>query len=188
MKYLLILSGYFVFITASYGQKENGPVRVTDSIDSKIKKEIQLEVIQFSKSILQKGYQFDSVEIEFMIDTFRIEKYQTKFLAYDWSTAGMRKSAYDAAQKYDSLLNKFYKKVLAILQPEDKTVLIAAQKAWLAYRDKELLLINKISEEKYTGGGTIWQVLNASDYHEMVKQRTIEIYIHYLNVSGITSK
>ena len=70
-----------------------------------------------------------------------------------------------------------------LTHPTDKAVLVAAQKAWLVYRDKELKLINKISDEKYSGGGTIWQVLNASDYYGMVKQRTIEMHSHYWNLS-----
>jgi uncharacterized protein YecT (DUF1311 family) len=188
MKYLIFLTGYFVFLTASYGQKDNGPIGVTDSIDKKIKEEVRLEAMRFSKELSQKGYNLDSVAIAFMVDTLRIERYQIKFLAYDYTTAGMRQSAYDAADKYDSLLNKIYKKILALLQPQDKAVLVAAQKAWLVYRDKELKLIDKISDEKYSGGGTIWQVLNASDYYGMVKQRTIEMFSHYLNISGNLGK
>ncbi len=183
MKHIIYLHLFLFIQSACYAQSKNGPAEVTKEIEKKINQEITKE------SGLLKSRLTDSKEatdvIEFTLDTFRIEKYRERFIDYDWSTAGMRSATYDAADKYDRLLNKYYKKLLLILKQVDKSVLINVQKSWISFRDNELKLIGTISKDEYSGGGTIQGILNASDYLEIIKQRTFTIYQHYLRAAQI---
>ena len=76
----------------------------------------------------------------------------------------MRDAGYEAATLYDSLLNKYYKKFLAVLKGEDKKNLLQAQKSWLAFRDNETKLVETISKDQYSGGGTMQQLTESSEY------------------------
>ena len=173
--------GLLLFQTVTFSQSESGPVEVTAGIEKKIKQEIEKEVALLKTNLTNKRQ--SSTSIEFALDTFRIEKYQEKYIEYDWTTAGMRQATYDAASKYDSLLNKYYKKLLSVLTQKDKVVLVNAQKSWIVFRDNELKLVSTISKDEYSGGGTMQQLIDASEYLDIVSQRTIAIYQHYLRAT-----
>jgi uncharacterized protein YecT (DUF1311 family) len=90
----------------------------------------------------------------------------------------MTTAGYEAAKAYDSLLNKYYKKLLSKLKPVDKTTLTQAQKAWIAFRDTEEKLIATVSKDEYSGGGTVQQLIDTSQYLELIKQRALQIFDH----------
>lgn len=125
------------------------PVSVTPELQKKIKQDIEKE-IPFLKQRLEKEL-INPVQIEFILDTFRAERFMTKYIDLDYSDFGMRDAGYKTAKLYDSLLNKYYKKLLAVLKPGDRKALIQAQKAWLAFRDCEFKLVEIISKEEYAG-------------------------------------
>lgn len=102
-----------------------------------------------------------------------------KSMEYDYSTAGMSDASYYAAHQYDSLLNKYYKRLLSVLKGADKAVLIKAQKAWLAFRDSEMKLVDTMSKEEYSGGGTVQQLTDASIYLAFIKNRVVTLFDHY---------
>ena len=77
------------------------------------------------------------------------------------------------------MLNKYYNKLLKILKPEDKKILVTAQRAWLAYRDPEAKLIGTMTKEEYSGGGTIQSNIATGAYSDLVAKRTIEIFNYY---------
>ncbi|PZP50849.1 MAG: hypothetical protein DI598_04655 [Pseudopedobacter saltans] len=176
MKYFTLTIISLCFYTFSFSQKDM-PVEVTPAIEKKINKEVVKEIDQL-KVKLSKQNDFP-IANEFTIDTFRINLYQQKYMEYDWSTAGMRKATYDAANKYDSLLNKYYKKLMTILKSNDKTTLVNTQKSWITFRDNELKLIQTISKDEYSGGGTMQQLIDASSYLEIITQRAITLYQYY---------
>jgi uncharacterized protein YecT (DUF1311 family) len=165
-----------LFWTLAFSQSSDGPVEVTPAMEKKIRQDIEKAVVPFRQGKKKTGD--TDLSIEFAVDTFRIEQYMEKYMDHDYSTAGMRAATYEAAHLYDSLLNKYYKMLLAVLKPEDKKVLIQAQKAWISYRDSELKLVDIVSKDEYSGGGTMQQLIDASYYLEMIKSRTIEIYHH----------
>ncbi|HEY1112308.1 MAG TPA: lysozyme inhibitor LprI family protein, partial [Chitinophagaceae bacterium] len=134
------------------------------------------------KTDLKKDGVSDLV-IELTIDTFRIQQFMEQYMAIDYSTAGMRGASHEAADRYDSLLNKYYKKLAAVLAPEDRKVLVQAQKAWITYRDSELKLVGVVSKDEYSGGGTVQQLIDSSYYLEIIKSRTIDIYDHLLRAA-----
>jgi uncharacterized protein YecT (DUF1311 family) len=68
---------------------------------------------------------------------------------------------------------------LKLLKPEDKKVLIAAQKAWLQFRAAEFKLIGIMGKEEYSGGGDIQSNIAVSLYSELIVKRAIDIFDYY---------
>jgi uncharacterized protein YecT (DUF1311 family) len=172
MKYLILALLFFVQLSA-YSQ---APQEVTPDIEKKIRQQVDIEVGNMKSKLKAEGA--SAAVIEFSIDTLRIERYFEMYLNYDYSTAGMSGAGYNAAHEYDSLLNKYYKKLLAKLKPEDQKILTRAQKAWITYRDTETALTETMSKEEYSGGGTIQLLINSSDYLELIKSRVIALFEH----------
>jgi uncharacterized protein YecT (DUF1311 family) len=106
-----------------------------------------------------------------------------EYIELDFSDFGMRDAGYKTAKLYDSLLNKYYKNLSTTLQGEDKKVLIQAQKAWITFRDSEFKLVETISKDEYSGGGTMQQLTEASEYLDLIKSRTIAIFDHYIRAT-----
>lgn len=155
----------------------------TAELEKKIKQEIDIEIPKIEQQLRKTNTNL--AIIEFTLDTLRIEMLMDKRLKSAYSDFGMRDIAYGTAKLYDSLLNKYYKKLLARLQPEDKKVLVKAQKNWIAFRDSESDLISTISKDQYSGGGTMQQLTEASEYLEMVKTRTVAIFNHLARATQI---
>jgi uncharacterized protein YecT (DUF1311 family) len=175
VKFILMAAMLLLRFT-SYAQDIKYPVEVTEAIEKKIRQEIVQEAAQLKAKLTKKKE--SALAIEFALDTFRIENYQGKYINYDYSTAAMTNVTYNLADAYDSLLNKYYKKLLAILKPADKAILINAQKSWISFRDNEWKLIGTISKDEYSGGGTMQQTINASERVNMIRARTVAVYNH----------
>ena len=89
----------------------------------------------------------------------------------------------ELADSYDQLMNRYYNKLLNRLDPKDKTILIHAQKNWLAYRDAEKKLIGLLNSDAYTGGGTVYSNIRISQYAALISKRTVEIFNYYNNIT-----
>ncbi len=176
MKLILFIVS-LLFGLSGFSQTPKDPVEMTPQLQAKIKNNIELLVPPFKRNL--EKYKMNSTEIEFAVDTFCVEKFMEKWIEVDYTDAGMSEGAYAGARLYDSLLNKYYKKLLAVLKADDKKTLIQAQKAWIQFRDSEYKLIETISKDEYSGGGTIQQLNDSGDYLNLVKTRTIAIYEHY---------
>jgi uncharacterized protein YecT (DUF1311 family) len=88
------------------------------------------------------------------------------------TTAGMIKCEIVAAQEWDQELNKYYKLLLSVLNPDEKEKIKSSQVQWLKYRDNE----NTFSQTLYNNmQGTMWRVANASRRTEIIKQRALEL-------------
>lgn len=130
MKSLLLI--LFLFLsTIGRSQTAKGPKEVTPEMEKTIKAKIEKDIAGFKK--VQDSDR--AVATEFAIDTMRIERYMKEYMELDYSTAGMRFAMNEAASAYDVVLNKYYKKLLLKLKPADKTALIQAEKAWIAFKD-----------------------------------------------------
>ena len=92
------------------------------------------------------------------------------------STSGMLNCVSDAYKKWDIELNRNYKLLRQILGEEDKTVLMASQKAWLSYRDTEFKTIHAIFQNK---NGTMYIPMAAHSRVEIIKKRAIELADYY---------
>jgi uncharacterized protein YecT (DUF1311 family) len=174
MKQVLFFS-ILIFLQQISIAQVSSPKEVTAQVLEKIKQDVELQVPNYKLELGQKG--FSEEQIEFSVDTFRIEQIASKCIEINYSTAGI-----NAAFAYDKLLNKFYAKLVNILEVQDKKVLIAAQKAWLSYRDAEAKLISTMSKDVYTGGGTMQSNITNSNYAALIANRALEIFSHYNRV------
>lgn len=125
MKYLYLI---VILLTGNRLLAQNyTPREVTAEVVLQIQKEVDLEVPKVKQKLIEKG--FTKEELEFAIDTFKIEQITSKRIEIDYSTAGMNMSISELTVGYDKLLNKYYNKLLKLLNKEDKKVLVKAQKS-----------------------------------------------------------
>jgi uncharacterized protein YecT (DUF1311 family) len=177
VKYIFLLLGLLIQ-TITFSQTHKDPVEVTPELLVKLKQEIEREVPGI-KSELEITTE-NTIRIEFTLDTFKIERLIIKMVDLDYSDIGLYNAVYEAAKGYDILLNKYYKKLLAALKGDDKKALVSAQKSWLSFRDTETKLVETISKDEYSGGGTLQQLTESSAYYNLIKTRTISIFEHYV--------
>ena len=171
---------FFLFLSSFLFAQVAGPKEITPDMLQKIKTEVERKVPAFKKELQKKDWNDD--EIEFALDTFRIEQIVAKRIDIDYSTAGMDRAVSDLTNEYDVLLNKYYKKLLALMNGTDKNVLVNAQRAWIKYRDTEGEFISTVSKDEYSGGGTIQTLVVTGNYSELVIKRTCEIFNYYNKV------
>ena len=107
----------------------------------------------------------------------------TDRLQQDNSDFGMSDATYKIATLYDSLLNKYYKKLSGVLKGDDKKDLTQAQKSWITFRDNETKLVATISKDQYSGGGTMQRLTESSEYLTLIKNRVITLFEHYLRAT-----
>jgi len=177
MKFLILSLSLLVFgIKPALAQFED-PKEITPQILQKIKEDVEKEVKSYSDNLSIDEMSKD--QLEFSIDTFKIEHLVSKRMDIDYSTAGMNTTLDERTKAYDVLLNKYYNKILKLLKPEDKKALISAQKSWIAYRDTEMKLIATLTKESYSGGGTIQSSIATGAYSDLVVNRTIELFRYY---------
>lgn len=87
------------------------------------------------------------------------------------STAGMRECCYTALDAWDAEMNKTYAALLEVLSPEGQSALREAQRAWLAFRDKQLELNYQFYIEELQG--TMYHVMASHANMDVVKQRAL---------------
>jgi uncharacterized protein YecT (DUF1311 family) len=166
----------FLLLASGLCTRAQGPRPFTDGDERQLRAAIDKEAALLRQSLLKE--QTAPPLIEITLDTFRVERYLERRMAIDYSTAGMRMASMEAAHRYDSLLNKYYRKLLQTLKPADRPVLVAAQKAWIAFRDAEMKLVAVMSKEEYSGGGTVQQIINTDAYYQAVRERALGIIDH----------
>jgi uncharacterized protein YecT (DUF1311 family) len=160
----------------SFGQK-NAPKEITSQVLQKIKADVEKDVSAFKQKISKEEMTAD--RIEFSVDTFRIEQIVSKRMDIDYSTNGMNITVEEMTVSYDKLMNKYFNKLFKSLKPEDKKVLVTAQKAWIGYRNAEGKLIGTMTKDIYSGGGTIQSNIATGSYSNLVIKRAIEIFNYY---------
>ena len=159
----------------TFGQ--NSPKEISPENLKKIKAEVEAQIPKLKVTLSKQELNAD--EIEFKIDTFRIETVASKRMEIDYSTAGINITVDESTTSYDKLMNKYYGKLMKLLKTEDKKILTIAQKAWLVFRDAELKLIGTMTEDQYSGGGTIQSNIRMGQYSSLVIERTKDIFNYY---------
>lgn len=144
----------------------------------KITAEADAEAVAYKKTLKESDGQ-TAAWIDFSTDTFRINRISDKRMEVDFSTHGMNQTVMATTEAYDLLLNKYYNKLMGLLKGEDKKVLVAAQRAWLVFRDAEKKLIGVTRKEEYSGGGTIQSNIFTGLYASMIEERAIAIFNYY---------
>ena len=82
----------------------------------------------------------------------------------------MNETAYASYKKADAELNKVYKKLMAILSQNEKTLLIQAEKDWVKFRDSHC----EFEASQYEGG-TIQPLIYSTCLEELTRKRIAEI-------------
>lgn len=154
------------------------PKQVTDEQLAQFTEAIEQDAVKL-KGVLEKANytsEFDKQRyIEFTLDTFKIERMFKLKLSTDYSTAGMVNAGSEMEGEYDKLLNKYYQILLARLDEKDKETLKQSQRNWIAFRDSERELNLLLTDQEYSGGGTIQSVISMSRSLELTKKRVFEI-------------
>lgn len=176
MKSLLFILIFFFAGYFSFGQN-GGSKEITPTLLRKLKADIEKQIPEFKKQLSARELSAD--QMEFAVDTFRIEQLVSKRMDIDYSTQGMNKTFQEMTKSYDSLMNRYYTKLLRALKPEDKRVLMNAQKSWLVYRDAEAKLIGSLTKIEYSGGGSIQSNIAVGAYADLVVRRAIVIFNYY---------
>ena len=178
MKKTLFFFLFIFFKQTLFGQTFESPT-ITKTVLQKLTRNVDKEADIFKKSITiadnNKEY------IDFSVDTFQIEQLARKRSELDYSNSDMNITIYQMRDSYDKLLNKYYKKLLAILKTDDKEILITAQRSWLLFRDNESKLIAVLKKTEYSGGGTIQRILPNGEYLDFLKERVIVLFNYYIN-------
>ena len=175
MKYFFLSMILCVIGNIALGQ--NRLQEISPEISKKIEAEVEVQIPKLKLRLSKQELNAD--EIEFKIDTFRIETIASKRMEIDFSTTGMNITVDESTTSYDKLMNKYYGKLMKLLKPEDKKILITAQKAWLLFRDAELKLIGTMTDDQYSGGGTIQSNIRMGQYSSLVVERTKDIFNYY---------
>ena len=175
MKFFLLLIA--LCLIPSICNSQNITKQITPEVLKKIKYNVELQLPKLKKNLLKKN--LTSEEIEFALDTFRIEKIALKRIEIDYSTKGITISTNELTSSYDKLMNKYYLKLMKLLKIEDKKILVKAQKYWLNFRDAEANLLGILTNEAYSGGGTIQSNIRAGSYSLLVVSRTNTLFNYY---------
>lgn len=175
MKSTILIIALF-FSLSSFSQ-HNELSELTPAILKSIKTDIDYKAILFKASLSKT--EMTPAQIEFSVDTFKIEQIAIKRMVIDYSTTGMNETINNLTASYDILLNKYYQKLLKSLKIEDKKVLVVAQRAWMSFRDSEARLISTVTKDEYSGGGTIQSNIATLSYSHRIKQRAIEMFNYY---------
>lgn len=168
MKYILLLI-FSLFYLDTFAQ-------ISEQDLKNIKSKIETESTTLKATLTKNSS--DAFFVQFQIDTFKIERLLELKINHDYSTIGMIEATNEAEKEYDLLLNKYYKLLLNKLEPNDKVILQEAQRNWIKFRDSERALITLLSDEKYSGGGTIQGLIDADSYLGITRERVIEIKNH----------
>lgn len=152
-----------------------GPREITPQELTTMKKEVEEEALSYQKA-LDSAAAFSVTQIEFMTDTFRINRLANRMTDIDYSTYGINQAIDQSVKAYDKLLNKYYQRVLEKLKGDDRNVLIEAQRKWLAFRDAELHLLGVLTKDEYSGGGTMQSNILGASYADRIVNRVVELF------------
>lgn len=163
----------FSLIQCSFAQQDSS------NFDELLKEKINF----YQKQLI--GDEISQKEFDFIVDTMKVEARFEMDLESDYSTAGMVNATYKAEEGYDKLLNKYYQILYSHLNKKDKAILKKAQVSWLAFRDNERLLFGSLTDEAYSGGGSIQRIFASHRYFTLTKNRVIQLAQYYLNAENL---
>ncbi len=168
-----------------------------DSLRSVWRAELELEAIDKYIGVVDTSFSntfSDSIFAAYQLDTFIVEGIYSRQLEADQTTYGMNRASRDCEVAYDQLLNKYYQILLKKLNKEDQKQLVAAQRAWLKFRDsedqKQLVAAQRawlkfrdserqvnaaLIKSQYSGGGSIQQLIYASQHLYITRTRVNEL-------------
>lgn len=119
--------------------------------------------------------------VDWEIETYIIDSFAARAMDVDPSTHAMTSLVYEAAEAYDSLSEKYINILWKRLETrEDSLLLQESIEAWENFREREVKLIWLMAEERYSGGGTIQNIIISSRVLGLSKYRA-ELVFDYLS-------
>lgn len=100
----------------------------------------------------------DSIQRLFVEDTFVVENLYHRQLEKESTTLGMNKANLACASEYEQLVDKYFAILSVKMNSEDKDLLNSWQTDWKTMMEKERVLIGKLMQEEYSGGGSIHSI------------------------------
>jgi uncharacterized protein YecT (DUF1311 family) len=99
----------------------------------------------------------------------------------DYSTAGMVQALSKAEEQWDKKLNTTYQSLKKHMKVDEWTDLVAAQRAWIAYRDAQTKSLETTHEKME---GTMWIPIHAEMRMSITKQRAqfLENMLHNITM------
>lgn len=88
------------------------------------------------------------------------------------TTVDMVECASDSYARWDAELNRQYKRLMALLSPEEQQALRDAQRKWIAFRDAELALIDGLYGRMQ---GSMYRPMHVEARKELVKARALQL-------------
>ncbi len=104
--------------------------------------------------------------------THPIDKKLEQMMEQDGSTAGLLAAYAEGTKLWDKLLNTNYQRLAELAHAEGKAALKATQKAWIAFRDAEVLLLSELFS-KYEG--TMYAPMQADAVMQLTKVRALAL-------------
>lgn len=92
------------------------------------------------------------------------------------STGGVSGCIDTAYKEWDAELNKYYQLIKGTVNFKQRLALRDAELAWIAYRDKEFILIDMLYEGKE---GSMFAPMQAYDKMDVVRKRALELEDYY---------
>lgn len=97
----------------------------------------------------------DSIQHLFVKDTFIVENLLRRQSAKEPTTLGMNKANLFCASEYEKLVDKYFAILQSKMMKEDSELLVSWQKEWKTLMDTERILVGRLMQEPYSGGGSI---------------------------------
>ncbi|QEE48147.1 DUF1311 domain-containing protein [Flavobacterium alkalisoli] len=82
----------------------------------------------------------------------------------------------NAAEAWDGELNKYYKQLMGVLNPEQQKALKESQRQWIIYKDMEGSFLSQFYGKQK---GSMWRVVSANRVKEIIKTRALELKEYY---------
>lgn len=121
----------------------------------------------------------DSIQRLFVRDTFLVENILRRQSAKEPSTLGINKAQLFCASEYDQLVDKYFAILQSKMKKEDAELLVSWQKEWRTLMNTEKLLVGRLMQEPYSGGGSIHSLVYTARLMNQNKNRLLTI-IDYL--------
>lgn len=172
MRVVFLVPFLMMMATSTHAQ----PRAITDDDRQTIKKAVDAAVESFWASYRQDRYlnAKDSLNLQYVEDTIRVNTWHRMQMDIDYSTSGMLYYTEVAIQEYDTLLNTYYQLLMSKLPAEDHPTLRQAQRNWIAYRDAEFALNARV--RSYNDHGSMHLVMKSGSELHFVKDRVNDLY------------
>lgn len=121
----------------------------------------------------------DSIQRLFIQDTFIVENIIRRQSAKEPSTLGINKARLYGASEYEKLVDKYFGILQSKMKKEDAELLLTWQKEWRTLMNTEQLLVGRLMQEPYSGGGSIHSMTYTARLMNQYKNRLLTI-IDYL--------